>query len=777
MPNTNSNYVASTERIERLCSRLFNTPMEVSVIRARKFTEAREKYADRPLIIQRALALKDTLEATPAVIYDDELIVGHATDKFRGAAVYPEVRSQWLMNELKAMEKRFTHHFRVSAEEAKELEQIAAAWVGRTAHEQMVNSLTADERELHDSITVVNSNFGFGLHLFYPDMQRVLAQGLDGLLEDTRRRRAAAVADARGQEQIDFYDAVEIVLAAAQDWILKYAAEARSQAARADGDRSRELQEIAGVLSNLAHKPAATFHEGLQMVYLAHLLLDLADGGHEIPYGRLDQLLYLLYAADRASGRTDQARARELIEAFYIQSSTITHFMDGMSALGVDGNPGRLDITLGGVDETGRDATNELSHLFLSTMDQLRTTQPNVMVRLHEQTPEDFFDLVIKVMTDGSNVIAVFNDEVNIEALTSRGVDLADARDYAVGGCVSILPRGTYGPMCGSHVFSTKVLERVLLSGKNFESYDEFYQAFKHELSKAISTLVKIMHKGDAAHKDLLPQPLVSAFVEGPLATGKDIKEGGGRNNFTGMNFVGFANIVDSLAAIKHLVFTSGEMTFEELARAIGANYAGHEKIQQLLLTRAPKYGNDNDLADAIARDLFAFYHDEVTRHKTFRGGQFVPGLISATLHMLAGAVSAATPDGRPAKFPLAIGGAPATGASRQGPTAAIKSITGIDHKQAAAGIAVNMRFHPSLFETAENIERFKELVKTYFFELHGQHLQLTVIDSETLKKAKAEPEKYTDLLVRVAGYSARFIDLSPMTQDELIARTEYASL
>lgn len=266
-------------------------------------------------------------------------------------------------------------------------------------------------------------------------------------------------------------------------------------------------------------------------------------------------------------------------------------------------------------------------------------------------------------------------------------------------------------------------------------------------------------------------------IVEGPLAKGKDVKDGGGRNNLTGMNFVGFANIVDSLAAIKHLVFTSGEVTFEELARAIGANYAGHEKIQQLLLTRAPKFGNDDDAAVEIARDLFDFYHAEVTRHKTFRGGQFVPGLISATLYMLAGAISAATPDGRPAKFPLAIGGAPATGASRQGPTSAIKSITGIDHKKAAAGIAVNMRFHPSLFETEENLQRFKELVKTYFFELNGQHLQLTVIDSETLKKTKAEPEKHTYLLVRVAGYSAWFVELSPMTQDEIIARTEYACL
>jgi formate C-acetyltransferase len=314
----------------------------------------------------------------------------------------------------------------------------------------------------------------------------------------------------------------------------------------------------------------------------------------------------------------------------------------------------------------------------------------------------------------------------------------------------------------------TKVLERVLLTGRRFETYEGLYRAFTTELGHAITTLGETAYAGDAAHEELLPQPLVSAFVDGPLDGGKEVKAKGGRNNLTGMNFVGFANVVDSLAAIRRLVYETGDLSLDEIVRAIGANFDGHEKIRQLLLNRAPKFGNDDDRVDRIAHDLWDFIASEVPHHRTFRGGHFVPGLISATLYMLAGAVSGATPDGRRAKAPVAVGGAPTNGACRQGPTAAMHSITAIEQRKAAAGVAVNLRFHPSVFRTPDHRGRFKDLIKTYFFELGGQHLQPTIVDSEALRKAKAEPEKYSDLMVRVAGYSARFVDLSPATQDEI---------
>lgn len=765
---------ASTERTRRLRARVMKAPMEVSLIRARKYTEARRLYADKPLIIQRALALKDTLEATPAVIFPDELIVGRATEKFTAAAVYPEVRSEWLFKELKAMDRRPTHKFVISAEEAAGLEQIAAQWVGNTAQERMLENLSPAARELREKIVVTGDGaFNYGLHLFYPDLKTALAHGLNGLLDGARRRKAGATE----QEQVDFYTAVEIVLAAAQNWILAYAAEAERQAAQADGERSRELYDIARVLSNIARRPAATFHEGLQLVYLLHLLLDLADGGHEIPYGRLDQLLFPLFAADMESGVIDLARARELVEAFYIQASTIVHFLEGLVALGDDGNTGRLDLTVGGMDEAGQDATNALSYLFLSTMGQLRTLQPNVMVRLHRDTPEEFLDLVTRVLTDGSNTIAVFNDEVIIPALTAAGVALADAREYLVGGCVSPVPRGTYGPLCGAHVFAPKVLERVRTSGTSYSSYDAFYQDFKAELSRAVAMLAEIVHAGDAAHRDLLPQPLVSALVEGCLERGTDVKTGGGRYNLTGMNFIGFANIVDSLAAIKHLVFTTGQMTLAEMAQAVAANFEGHEQRRQLMLHQAPRFGNDDDGVDSMARELFDFYHAEVTQHPTLRGGHMVPGIIAATTHILGGFVSGATPDGRPARTPLAVGAAPSNGAARQGPTAALKSVTAIDHTKGAAGVSVNLRFHPSALQTENDIQKFRDLLRTYFWTLGGMHLQFSVVDAATLRAAKAEPEKYQDLMVRVAGYCARFVDLSPMTQDEIIARSEYGGI
>lgn len=765
----------TTSRISRLRDRVLNAPMEVSIIRAKKFTEAKQKYDNKPLIIQRALAFKDTLEATPPVILESELIVGRATEKLRGAVVYPEVTAEWLVREIEAAAKRPAHPFRLSKEEAVGLKEIANQWLGITAYDQMIFGLSPASHELREKIVVAASNFSFGLHLFYPDIKKVLNVGLGGLLRDIRNRKQEALSKNEAQEKVDFYQAVEIVIEAAQRWIESYAVEAKKQASGASGRRSDELHEIARVLQKIVSQPPSTFQEGLQLVYMVHLLLDMADGGHEIPYGRVDQLLYPLYVADTSSGRIDTPWVRELIGAFYVQSSTITHFLESAVALSVDGNTGRLDITLGGIDEKGRDVTNDLSRLFLSVAEKLKTIQPNVMIRLHRNTPDDFFRSVVRILSNGSNVIAVFNDEVIIEALTRSGVELADAREYMVGGCVSPIPRGTYGPLCGSHVFMTKVLERVLHSGKCYETYEDFYQAFKDELSYAITILGETVYAGDIAHEKLLPQPFVSAFVDGAIEAGKDVKSRGGRNNFTGMNFVGFANIVDSLSAIKKLVYGTGELTLDNLVRAIGANFNGYENIRQILINRAPKFGNDEDEVDEIARDLWDYIASEVPQHKTFRGGRFIPGLISATIYMLAGAVSAATPDGRFARHPAAVGGAPVNGASQRGPTAAMNSITAIDQKKAGAGIAINMRFHPSIFRTPEQLKRFEDLTKTYFFELGGQHLQATVVDAETLKKAKVEPDKYTDLMVRVAGYSARFIDLSPMSQDEIISRTEYS--
>ena len=459
-----------------------------------------------------------------------------------------------------------------------------------------------------------------------------------------------------------------------------------------------------------------------------------------------------------------------------------------MATIGIGGNTTFIELTIGGLDRQGRDATNELSFLFLDAVEEMKTIQPNCAARLHAKTPEAFRRRVAEVIADGSVSLQAVNDEVIIDAYTRKKVAIEDARDYAIIGCVEPTPSGLTYASTDAFFFNTALcLEMVLGGGKSwllgtegaatgdprtFGTFREFMEAYRAQVAHFVRHLAVCFQAIGQAHRELLPCPFESAMIRDCIGNGLDVKQGGARYDFTGGNAIGTAIVADSLMVIKKFVFDEQRISMDEMIEILRSNFEGHEDTRLLFLNRAPKYGNDVDEVDEIARELVDIFSSELDKYENPRGGSFSTSLYSVTVHVAMGDLVSATPDGRKWQTPLSVGISPAQGRDRRGPTAAMKSAAKIEYRNVLNGSAFNLRFHPSALRGAEGVENFSNLMRTYF-QLGGQQLQVDVVDTDTLRAAQERPEEYQDLIVRVAGYSARFVDLNRAMQDEFIARTE----
>jgi formate C-acetyltransferase len=397
-------------------------------------------------------------------------------------------------------------------------------------------------------------------------------------------------------------------------------------------------------------------------------------------------------------------------------------------------------------------------------------------VRLHKGTPDKFLELVARIMGSGANTVQIFNDETVIQGFTNNDIPLEDARDYLISGCVQQIPAATYGSVCAAHLVLPRILELFLKKNQKYQSYEEFYKSYTGYLSYVIKQATITLSKVDKTHQELLPNTFISALVEGAMQNGRDVKSGGAKHNLTGISLLGLGTLADSLAAVRTAVFERQVYTLEQLKKLLRGNFAGRESDRLYLINKIPKYGNDDDSVDLIARDLANFCATEVKRYTTFRGGKFSIGVHSENGQVVFGYVTGATPDGRKLLEPYSIGAGSARGREKQGYTATLKSVSKLDSSQVISGISVNLRFSPSLFDSDNKIQRFKDMIQAYFFDYGGQNLQTTVVDIKTLQQAQQHPEDFQDLLVRISGYSARFVELTRQTQDEIISRTEYSA-
>jgi pyruvate formate-lyase/glycerol dehydratase family glycyl radical enzyme len=821
METIRKKYSMSTQRTARLKADVLSAPREISTARARILTEAFQRHADKPLILKRALAYQAILENVPITIHQDELIVGGFTEKRKGAFLMPEnnvdgldlsknynqavkgvlnaliqpltkvvsifnkpltvrISAANLLFEqaLDTFENRSSQRFSITEDEKQDLaETIFPYWKNRDGYSLYRSFLTPEEKRLMNQFAYAAEHaFVGGVFLFHPHLEKSIQPGLMSIIELAERKISERRSDLGDTAPLnDFYEAMIISCRAVIAFANRYAARAETLAATtADGQRRAELLHIADMCRHVPANPPRSFYEGMQSLFLTYIAVAMDDGGHEIPFGRWDQALYPLYKRDLETGETTKEQALELIEAFLIKINEFEFLLNNKARLFEDGNSGRLTLTIGGVDQDGRDATNDLSCLFLEALSNTRMIRPNPAVRLHRETPEPFLNQVVEIMASGANTIQVFNDEAIVQGFLDAGFPAADARDYIIGGCVQPIPKSTYGSVCAAHLALPKTLELFLRKHRQAMEFDEFYREYKAYLSGIIKNITRTLQASDRAHKERLPTTFVSALTDGTMETGRDVKEGGAKHNLTGISLLGLGTLADSLMAIKHAVFDERRFTLAELNKMLDRDFSGFEAERLYLLNKIPKYGNDNDEVDRFVREISDFCNAEEKQYATFRGGQYSLGAHSENGQVVFGLITGATPDGRKQMEPLSVGAGSARGRETQGCTAALKSVSKINASSVISGISVNVRLHPSLLEGQQKIRRFRDLISTYFYDYGGQNLQANVVSTEILRAAQKNPAAYRDLLVRISGYSATFVDLTKYTQEEIIARTEY---
>jgi len=559
--------------------------------------------------------------------------------------------------------------------------------------------------------------------------------------------------------------------------------------------REAELEEMARMCRKVPWEPAETFPEALQSLWFTHMLVLVAESypGPGVSPGRVDQYLYPYYKADVEAGRLSPRQAKEWLQCLWIKHNYVYDFQGWVGTnQGINASFGQL-ITLGGIDEKGNDASNELTYLMLDVIQEMNLLEPKPNVRLHAQTPKRLLDRVVEMIADtqGSPFLLNF-DENSIAGLRWQGLPEEDLWDYAPVGCLENTLQGNdRSGTVDVNLNIAKAVELVLHAGRDmatgeqvgvrtgdpraFVAFDQFFAAFKMQLKAIMELLITANDVADAGRARFGPTPYVSALVDGCLESGKDVTAGGARYNFITVEGIALATAADSLAAVKKLVYDEGAVTMDELLRALDANFEGYEPLRQTLSNKAPKYGNDESYADELARQISQFWTTEAFEHVTPETGKrYRGGYLSWNYWVSYAPSTGATPDGRKRGQFLSNGVCPVNGADRLGPTAVIKSVGHLGMETAPNGASHTMSFSPALLQSPENRRKLAALLRAYG-QVGGTCLQVNVVSPETLRAAQQDPDGYRNLLVRVTGYNAYFVMLGKEIQDEIVARESHA--
>lgn len=793
---------ALTSRMKAFREEVLDEKPYIDAERAVLATEAYKENKNQPRVMVRALMLKKILEQMSIYIEDKTLIVGNQATKNTNAPIFPEYTLEFVLNELDLFEKRDGDVFYITEETKQQIREIAPFWDN--------NNLRArGEALLPEEVSVFMETGVFGMegklnagdaHLAV-NYNKVLTEGLKGYEERVKGLRAEM--DLTDPESIDkniFYKAVLIVIDAVHTFSLRYSRLASELAEKeTDSKRKNELMEISRICAKVPYEPAASFKEAIQAVWFIQLILQIESNGHSLSYGRFDQYMYPYYRKDLEVGSITKEEALELLTCLWIKTLTINKVRSQAHTLSSAGSPMYQNVTIGGQTTDKKDAVNPLSFLVLQSVAQTRLTQPNLTVRYHKNLNKEFFDECIEAMKLGFGMPALNNDEIIIPSFINWGVKEEDAYNYSAIGCVETAVPGKWGYRCTgmSYINFPRVLLCAmnngvdLTSGKQFtkgygyftemETYEDLLSAWDKTVREMTKYSVIVENAIDKASERDVPDILCSALTDDCIGRGKTIKEGGAVYDFISGLQVGIANMADSLAAIKKLVYEEKKITKEQLWNAILDDFQSPEnkKIQKLLINEAPKYGNDNDEVDQLVVEAYDSYLDEIKKYPNTRyhrgpiGGIRYGGTSSISANVGQGMGTCATPDGRNAFEPLAEGCSPAHNADKNGPTAVFKSVSKLRTEKITGGVLLNQKMTPQMLSTEENKQKLEMLIKAFFNRLHGYHVQYNIVSRETLIDAQKHPEDHKDLIVRVAGYSAFFHVLSKKTQDDIIERTE----
>lgn len=838
MSYTYSKKIEKSPRIQRLIDHLYAKMPEIEADRAVLITESYKSTEGQPIILRRAKAFAHILENLPITIRPEELIVGSNSKAPRGCQVFPEYSYEWLENEFDTVATRAADPFYISEETKQKLREVYPYWKGKTTSELATAYMSPEALvAIEHNIFTVGNYFYNGIGHFTVDYGKVLEKGYKGIIAEAQAALDNLdIADADYASRSAFLNAVIISCEAVIGYADRYAELAKQMAAsEQDAKRREELLQIAANCARVPRYGAESFYEACQSFWFVQMLLQVESSGHSISPGRFDQYMNPYFEKDLAAGKITREFAQELVDCIWVKLNDLNKVRDAASAEGFAGYSLFQNLIAGGQDKYGNDVTNDMSFMCINATLHVMLPMPSFSVRVWNGSPHEFLLRAAEVTRTGVGLPAYYNDEVIIPALMSRGIQLEDARNYNIIGCVEPqVPAKTDGWHDAAFFNMCRPLELVFTNGVDkgvqvglrtgelheLTTFEKFYDAYKAQMNYFIKLLVNADNAIDIAHARQCPLPFQSCMIEDCIGRGKSLQEGGAIYNFTGPQGFGIANVTDALTAIKTLVYDKKVLKLCELKAALDNNFgldmdsAAAEKLTKVvaqklvsngktlteddiktiyltvtkntasdsdkehygeilkMINELPKYGNDIPEIDAFAREVAYTYTGPLEKYKNPRGGNFQAGLYPVSANVPLGAQTGATPDGRAAYTPIADGVGPAAGRDIKGPTASANSVAKLDHLIASNGTLFNMKFHPSALAGQSGLENFVALVRG-FFDQKGMHMQFNVVSRETLRDAQKHPEKYKSLVVRVAGYSALFTTLSRSLQDDIINRTE----
>ena len=783
-----------TERVKRLRQQSLDAVPSISTERAVLMTGFyRQQHGMVSTPVKRALAFQHLMENKSVCILEGELIVGEKGPAPKATPTFPELCCH-SVQDFEILDTREKTPFAAGETARREQAEIVNPfWQGKSMRDLILAEMTPAWHDAYEAgvFTEFMEQRSPG-HTVLDD--KIYRKGMLDFIDDidAALRDLDFVEDPQAYARQEQLRAMRITAEAIITLGKRHAEEARRQEmAEQDPQRRAELREIARICDKVPANRPETFHEALQYYWFVHLgVTTELNPWDAFNPGRLDQHLDPYFQRETGAGTLTRARAEELLHCFWIKfNNQPAPPKVGVTAAESGTYTDFAQINTGGVRPDGSDAVNEVTYLLLDVIEDMRLLQPSSSVQLSKKNPDRFMQRAAKIVRTGFGQPSIFNTDVVVQEMIRQGKSVEDARNGGTSGCVET---GAFGKenYCLTGYFNLpKILEITLhdgidsRSGKrlgpatgqaaDFGSFDELFGAFTRQVRHFVDIKIRGNQVIEQLYATHLPVPFLSLLIDDCIAKGKDYHSGGARYNTTYIQGVGLGSITDSLSAIRHHVFVERDLPMRELMQALAADFDGFERTRQLLLNRTPRYGNDDDRADAIMRAVFETYFEAIDGRPNAKGGKYRINLLPTTVHVYFGSVIGATPDGRHAGTPLSEGISPVQGADRQGPTAVIKSASKMDHSR-TGGTLLNQKFTPQLLKDDDGLEKLVRLVRTYF-RLDGHHIQFNVVDAETLRKAQAKPEEYRDLIVRVAGYSDYFCDLSEALQEEIITRTEHA--
>jgi pyruvate formate-lyase/glycerol dehydratase family glycyl radical enzyme len=784
------------ERIRKLREHSLSIKPYITPERAKLITEFYKSDAANKVSspVRRALAFKYLLENKEVCINEDELIVGERGPAPRATSTYPEITAHSL-EDLRILDTRKKTSFAVDAETRKLYEEeIIPFWKGEAIRDRIFAEMSEEWKAAYEAgvFTEFMEQRAPG-HTVLDD--KIYKKGFLDFKKDieTNLKNLDFLNDSEASMKKEELKAMEICADALIMYAERHAQKARELAKKEKNqERKKELERIAENCCRVPAHPPRDFWEALQCYWFVHLgvIIEFNTWDSFNP-GRLDQHLYPFYKKGLEEGTLNSEKAKELLQAFWIKFSN----QPAPPKVGVTAEESATytDFSLintGGIKTDGSDAVNELSYLILDVVEEMRILQPSSMVQISKKTPDAFLKRALKIIKTGFGQPSVFNTDAIVQELTRQGKSVEDARNGGASGCVETGAFGKENYNLTGYFNLTKVFEIMMNNGvdpgtrkeiglktgdpSSFKSFEELFEAFKKQLNYFVDVKVNGNNVIERLYAEHLPSPFLSLLIDDCIAKGRDYHDGGARYNTSYIMGVGTGSITDVLTSVKYNVFDKKQVTIQGLLKALENNFDKDEPLRQRFLNKTPKYGNDDDYADEIMRSIFEAYYDAVRGRPNTKGGIYEINLLPTTVHIYFGKVVGATPDGRKATEPLSEGISPVQGADRKGPTAVIKSVSKMDHVR-TGGTLLNQKFTPNLLADEDGIEKLAHLIRSYF-KLNGHHIQLNVVSADTLREAQRFPEKYRDLIVRVAGYSDYFVDVAVDLQNEIIKRTEHKS-